>query len=236
MNGRRSSRPAAVRFADLDLPGRPPRGELVRRRRRAGQDAPVRPEAVEEQRAGSGWRSSRVRAPSPSRIDDTCSRISDRSSTTDVGPQAAVGLRPVDDRGRSARPRAWTSRYSSSFGANVPARFIVIATVCASRSRAMKSAKAVHASRSSATAASASSRYCWQPVARHLAEQVLLARVAPVERADAHARARRDGRHRRVRIGGEHLPRGLRGSAGRCAAPGLAGRSAGAPADSIWTR
>ena len=62
-----------------------------------------------------------------------------------------------------------------------------------------------------------------EPVAGHLAEQVLLARVSAVERTDAHAGSRRDGRHRRVRVGREHVPGGLADA--RVVASGL-----GAPA------
>ena len=141
----------------LAMTPEPPRCQLVGRRRRAGERVgSVRSQAVEEQRQVAMAELAGPRA-SPSRIDDTCSRISDRSSTTTSArrPPAAFVRSTIRSFSSAARTDI---AYSSSFGANVPARFIVIATVCASRSLAMNAAKASHGSRSSATAASASSR------------------------------------------------------------------------------
>ena len=81
----------------------------------------------------------------------------DRSSTTTSGRNPPVAFVRSTIRAFSSAARSDIA-YSSSFGANVPARLIVIATVCASSSLAMNATKASHGSRSSATAASASSR------------------------------------------------------------------------------
>ena len=65
----------------------------------------------------------------------------------------------------------------------------------------MNAAKASHGSRVVGDGRLGLLEVARQPVARDLAQQVLLARVPPVERADPDARARGDRRHRRVGIG-----------------------------------
>ena len=96
----------------------------------------------------------------------------------------------------------------SAVGVNVPARRTVSEWTSASTIRRRNPANASQGRPSSASAASASSTYRRRPSAAQLPQQVLLARIPPVERADADAGAARDRRDRGVGIGDEDLPGG----------------------------